>query len=265
MGKYAKMAKAERKLPIIFMINEKMIRSEKWDGGMYHRVIADIMKNLAYRSVDAIMSVVSFGEGVHLWSGFKKYDEYTDKEWPKMTTSGKSVFNIGLTLVKDMLEDIDTTPEGNYDPIVVLISSDEVSPGYKNELKILKNNGRFKDIQRIGIADLSYDGSSSYWSNNYTGNKEAQVNSKAPQILKEFAGNNITLFISDIKYDSWCTVSNWITTEYKDEDTWFCPVLSMMELRYTEDEKHHARKICENETSGYKGLSIFKGFGNMFT
>ena len=32
MSKYAKMTKVERKLPIIFMINEKMIDTEDWEG-----------------------------------------------------------------------------------------------------------------------------------------------------------------------------------------------------------------------------------------
>lgn len=253
MSKYAKMTKVERKLPIIFMINEKILDNDKWLGGMFRYAIADIMSNLSHRSVDAVMSVVSFGDEVHLWSGFKKFNEYTDEEWPEAKTSGKSLFHVGLTLVKDMLEDIDTTPEGNYDPIVVFFSSDEVSPGYETALKAFEKDGRFKDVQRIGIADLCHDGSSSYWSNHYTC-IEGEVNRRAPKVLTEFAGKNVALFISDAKYNSWCTASHWKTTEYKDDYTWFCPVLNMMELRYIEDGQQHANRVCESEVSGCTGI-----------
>lgn len=234
MSRYTKLAKVERKLPIIFMINEKMLDGDKWEGGTFQIAIRDIMDNLAHRSVDAVISVVSFGEEVHLWSVFKKYDEYTDKEWPETKRSGKSVFNIGLMLVKDMLEDIDTTPEGNYDPIVVLFSSDEVSPGYKNELKDLKKDGRFKNVQRIGIADLSYDG------NRYNDSRDScnfMMERHTPKVLKEFAGENVALFVSDANRDAWWTSSDYGRTETKSYYTWFCPVLSMMELRYTEEEQ----------------------------
>lgn len=263
MNKYKISAQANRKLPIIFMINEKMLWSEKWDGGMFKSVISNIMRNLSHRNIDAIMSLVSFGEEVHLWSGFKEFEKYKDSEWPKPVTKGKSVFNIGCMLVKDMLEDIDTTPDGNYDPVVILISSYEVSPGYAENLEELKKDGRFNKIQRIGVADLSYDGSSSYFSNHYTGDKKREVNTRAPKILKEFAGDKIALYISDIKHDSWCTTSNWAPTEYKDEDTWFCPILSMINLRYTDENGHsHSKRVCEDENSGHTG--VWSTFGKIF-
>jgi len=247
MSKYSKLAKVKRKLPIIFMINEKVFCSGNWRGGMYGAVITDIMKNLSHRGIDAVMSVVSFGEEVHLWSGFKSYDKYTDKEWPKTTTDGKSVFDIGCMLVKDMLEDIDTTPEGNYDPIVVLISSDEVSPGYEKELEALKENGRFKNVQRIGIVDLDYD-CRRYSVNDY----EYEMNKHTPQVLKKFAGEKVALFVYDYDYETWCTFSEHgkTTDMTRDhDDTWFCPVLGMMELRYTEDEKQFVTRICGDEGS----------------
>lgn len=248
MSKYSKMAKVERKLPIIFMINEKMLSSEKWYGGTFKAAIKDIMANLSHRSIDAVMSVVSFGDEVHLWSEFKSYGKYTEKEWPTQKTSGKAVFHIALTLVKDMIEDIDTTPEGNYDPVVILISSDEVSPGYKNALKMFEKDGRFNNIQKIGIADLSYDGSSSYYaSHSYGCDYKAEVNRRAPKILKEFSGENVVLYIDDIKYESWCASFGWNKLETKEDYTWFCPVLNMMELRYTEDGQQYTCPICEGE------------------
>ena len=244
MSKYAKMTKVERKLPIIFVINEKRLGSNKWGGGAFKSAIADIMRNLSHRSVDAVMSVVSFGDEVHLWSGFTEYDNYTDEEWPETKDAGKSLFNVALTLVKDMLEDIDTTPDGNYDPIVVLISSDEVTPGYINALEAFKEDGRFKDIQTIGISDLWYDG------HRYRVNSpEYEINVHAPKILKEFAGENVAVYIEDYDYSSWCTSSSSgrteTTAEYS-ENTWFCPVLNMMELRYTEDGQQHASRVCQS-------------------
>lgn len=248
MSKYAKMTKAERKLPIIFMINEKILSSERWDGGIFRDAISDIMSNLSHRSVDAVLSVVSFGDEVHLLSGFKEMNQYTDEEWPATKESGKSLFHVALTLVKDMLEDIDTTPEGNYDPIVVLVSSDEVSPGYEAALKAFEKDGRFKNVQRIGIADLSYfsDSNASYWSS-HCNDPQYEIDRRAPKVLGKFAGENVALFILDARYYSWCTASSWKTTEYKDEYTWFCPVLNMMELRYTEDGQQHANRVCETE------------------
>ncbi len=262
MSKYAKMTKVERKLPIIFMINEKMIDTEDWEGGRFEAAISDIMKNLSHRSVEAVMAVVSFGDEVHLWSGFKEYEKYTEKDWPKTKTAGKSVFNIALELVKDMLEDIDTTPEGNYDPIVVLMSTDEVSPEYKNALNSFVKDGRFKNVQRIGIADLN--GFRAYYrSAHYTYEPAQVVNKKAPKVLKEFAGEKVALFIDDDWNTSWCTNSEWYVTETKDDYTWFCPVLEMMELRYTENGQLYTSPVCADEDddvmsivrkSGVKGL-----------
>lgn len=80
MSKYSKVAKVKRKLPIIFIINEKMRSDDEWEGGMFKEVIDDIMGNLAHRSIDVVMSIVSFGEEVHLWSGFKAAEKYTAKE-----------------------------------------------------------------------------------------------------------------------------------------------------------------------------------------
>ena len=70
MSKYTKVAKKKRKLPIIFVINEKMLSTEDMEGNQFKEVIEDIMGNLERRNVDAVMSVVSFGNEVHLWSGF---------------------------------------------------------------------------------------------------------------------------------------------------------------------------------------------------
>lgn len=38
---------------------------------MFQWAIDDIMRNLSQRGVDAEIAVVSFGDEVHLWSGFK--------------------------------------------------------------------------------------------------------------------------------------------------------------------------------------------------
>lgn len=244
MSKYTKMAKVERKLPIIFMINEKMLSSERWDGGVFEEVVKDIANNLSHRSIDAVISIVSFGDEVHLWSGFKKYEDYKRDEWPSKKVEGKSVFNIALTLVKDMLEDIDTTPEGNYDPIVILISSDKVSPGYKKELKKLNEDGRFKNIQKIGIADLVYDG------HRYRVNSlQYEMERHIPNILKEFAGENVALFVVDDDYCTWCTNNDYGRTDTPSDYTWYCPVLNMMELRYTEEGQMHTSRICKNDIS----------------
>lgn len=263
MSKYAKMTKEERKLPIIFMINEKMIDTEDWEGGKFEKAINDIMGNLSHRSVDAVMSVVSFGEEVHLWSGFKEYEKYTEKEWPKTKTAGRAVFNIALELVKDMLEDIDTTPEGNYDPIVILLSTDEVSPGYKDALKAFVKNGRFNNVQRIGIADLN--GFRAYYrSAHYTYKPKEVVDKKAPKVLKEFAGENVALFIDDDWNTSWCTNSEWYVTETKDDYTWFCPVLSMMELRYTENGQQHASPVSVDEDEDVASIVRKSGVMGLF-
>lgn len=240
MSKYKKMAKVERKLPIIFMINEKIVMTEKWEGGQYKGAIMDIMRNLSHRGIDAVMSVVSFGTEVSLWSGFKKCSEYTEKEWPQNKTEGKSVFNIALTLVKDMLEDIDTTPEGNYDPIVVFITNDDVSPGYKKELEIFLEDGRFKNIQRIGIADWYYD-SESFTAYGIT---EGGINRHTPEVLREFAKKNVVLYVEDRNYNSWCVdTSKYGHTETKYDYSWYCPVIELMELRYTEDGQQYVNKI----------------------
>lgn len=250
MSKYAKMRKAERKLPIIFMINEKMIRTDEWEGGVFKEAIDDIMVNLSHRGIDAVMSVVSFGEEVRLWSGFKEYKSYTDNDWQKVAMTEKSRFRIALTLVKDMLDDMDTTPEGDFDPVVVLFSTDEVSPGYKEELESFVADGRFKDVQRIGIADLN--GVKAYYrSFNYIYEPEVVVNKNIPEVLTEFAGENVALFIKDERNSSWCTKTEWGATETRDGATWFCPVLNMLELRYTEDGKQYVSYVCgDDDVSG---------------
>ena len=266
MSKYAKMAKVERKLPIIFMINEKVLCTEKWDGGRFRTAIADVMSNLSHRSVDAIMSVVSFGEEIHLLSGFKEFEKYTEKEWPEKRTTGKSAFNIALMLVKDMLEDVDTTPEGNYDPIVVLISSDEASPVYKDELKELDKAGRFSNVQRIGIADLYRDGT--YYAYHCTDDEQDRqnlINNKAPKILKEFAGDNIALYIEDVNCETWCTVEHgWDKVETHKGYTWFCPVLNMMELRYTENGQRNANPVCADEDEDVASIVRKNGVMGLF-
>jgi len=255
MSKYAKVAKVKRKLPIIFVINEKMRSNEDWEGGKFKEVIDDIIGNLSRRGVDAVMSVVSFGKEVHLWSGFKEYGKYTEKEWPKTKTSGTASFDVALMLVKDMLEDVDTTPEGNYDPIVVLISSSEVSPDYEDEFENFKQNGRFKNVQRIGIADLQcYE---SFYNQNigFMGSSpEEVVEEHAPEILKEFAGEHVALYIDDDWNTSWCTATDWERTETKEEYTWFCPVLSMMELRYTENGQTRSKRVCKDVYEGTEGI-----------
>ena len=262
MSKYNKSAKAKRKLPIIFVINEKIRSEEDWEGNRFKEVISDIMDNLAHRSVDAVMSVVSFGEEVHLWSGFKKYSEYTEKEFPKAKTTGAASFDIALMLVKDMLEDIDTTPEGNYDPIVVLISSTGVSPDYEDNLEEFLEDGRFTDIQRIGIAGL-FCGKAFYKNNNsflkmFPGvDYGTTIKEHAPEILKEFAEDNIALYIEDDWNTSWCTATHWEVTETKDEYTKFCPVLSMMELRYTDNDKAYSKRICKSVYDGCEGIGNF--------
>lgn len=255
MSKYAKIAKVKRKLPIIFMINEKMRSDDEWEGGKFKEVIDDIMGNLAHRSVDAVMSVVSFGEEVHLWSGFKAADKYTAKEWPKAKEGGAASFDVALMLVKDMMEDIDTTPEGNYDPIVILISSTEVSPDYEDQFEEFIKDGRFKNVQRIGVADLSNYESFYNQNSGSTGpSLEEVVEETAPEILKEFAGENIAVYIDDDWNTSWCTNSNWKVIETKAEYTWFCPVLSMMELRYTENGQKRTKRVCKNVYDGTVGL-----------
>ena len=74
-----------------------------------------------------------------------------------------------------------------------------------------------------------------------------RVNKKAPKVLKEFAGEKVALFIDDDWNTSWCTNSEWHVTETKDDYTWFCPVLKMMELRYTENGQQHISPICVDE------------------
>ena len=256
MSKYTKVVKKKRKLPIIFVINEKMLSTEDMEGNQFKEVIEDIMGNLERRSVDAVMSVVSFGNEVHLWSGFKEYEKYTAKEWPKAKETGAASFDIAMMLVKDMLEDVDTTPEGNYDPIVVLISSNKVSPDYEDELEEFKKDGRFKNVQRIGIADISHF--ESYYNHNSFGmnsmSPKEVVNELAPEILREFAGGNVAVYISDDWNTSWCTDSDWEVTETKEEYTWFCPVLSMMELRYTENGQRRTKRVCKSPYDGCEGL-----------
>ena len=255
MSKYSKVAKVKRKLPIIFMINEKMRSDDEWEGGMFKEVIDDIMGNLAHRSIDVVMSIVSFGEEVHLWSGFNAAEKYTAKEWPKAKTSGAAAFDVALMLVKDMIEDIDTTPEGNYDPIVILISSTEVSPDYEDQFEEFIKDGRFKNVQRIGVADLrNYE---SFYNNNsgFCGpSLEEVVEETAPEILNEFAGENVAVYIDDDWNISWCTNSDWEVIETKTEYTWFCPLLSMMELRYTENGKRRTKRVCKNVYDGTVGL-----------
>lgn len=244
MSKYAKLAKEKRKLPIIFMINEKMRQDDEWEGGKFKEVIDNIMENLAHRSVDAVMSVVSFGEEVHLWSDFKAADKYSDQEWPEPKTSGAASFDVALMLVKDMIEDIDTTPEGNYDPIVILISSTEVSPDYEDQFEEFIKDGRFENVQRIGVADLC--NFESFYRDNCGEDETDIIEETVPEILKVFAGGNVAAYISDDWNTSWCTDSAWEVTETDADYTWFCPVLSMMELRYTENEQKRAKCVCKN-------------------
>ena len=66
----------------------------------------------------------------------------------------------------------------------------------------------------------------------------------SPKILKEFAGNNVALYVVDNNYESWWTNSNYGRTETRSDYTWFCPVLDMIELRYTEDGQQVSGRIC---------------------
>ncbi len=168
MNKYK--PKGTKALPIIFVINEKIIDENIVKGGLFRDAIDNIMKNFEYKGVDAIMSIVSFGDEVQLRSGFKKYSEYTEVDWPTIKTGGKTDFKTALLLVKDMIEDYDTTPKGNYDPIIILfpgvLLSGSDSFGLDNfsastfgpELEALSENGRFKSVQRFAIIDYSLQG-----------------------------------------------------------------------------------------------------------
>lgn len=72
--------------------------------------------------------------------------------------------------------------------------------------------------------------------------------------MREFAGGNVAVYISDDWNTRWGTDSNWEVTETKEEYTWFCPVLSMMELRYTENGQRRTKRVCKNPYDGCEGL-----------
>ena len=53
---------------------------------------------------------------------------------------------------------------------------------------------------------------------------------------------------------------NWVEVETKDDYTWFCPVLKMMELRYTEDGKQYASPVCEDDDEETDALGLIGSF-----
>jgi hypothetical protein len=126
-----------------------------------------------------------------------------------------------------MIEDVDTVPVGNYDPIVILISSDEVTPGYEEALEMLNKVERFKDVQKIGVANFNC------WKTVF--DKQKYI----PKVLREFAGNNVIVFYENKEgYQHWESLGGGLyNLENKDGYTWECPVLGMMEMRYIENGK----------------------------
>lgn len=53
------------------------------------------------------------------------------------------------------------------------------------------------------------------------------------------------MFLKDERNISWCTEEEWDVTRTRAGETRFCPVLKMMELRYTENGVRYARTVQE--------------------
>lgn len=153
----------ERRKPVIFLMNMSATEpGSRWSGeasccerSLLRHIILDLIKDFKKNNLRVDVSIVGFGSGVNLLLPYtdickielNKLQETLDK----FQVQSSAVFGTGLLAVKDMLEDAEETPENIYVPTVILLTTNEPSPGWENYLLEFVKEGRSSKCQRMAI------------------------------------------------------------------------------------------------------------------
>lgn len=158
--KYSK--PVERRKPVIFLMNMSANENSSWPGNscccerhVLREVIFKLIDDFKSHNYRIDVSIVGFGSGVNLilpYTDICKIDmSKLYEKLAKSDTPNSAVFGTGLLAVKDMLEDLEETPENIYVPTVILLTTNEPSPGWEGCLEEFTKEGRSSKCQRMAI------------------------------------------------------------------------------------------------------------------
>ncbi|MCD7826408.1 MAG: VWA domain-containing protein [Clostridiaceae bacterium] len=145
---------AARKLPVVLLLDVSgSMAGEKIDT-LYDSVVEMVNSFVEQEIKETIIdvSIITFGNSVELHTPYTSVKELQKNGIGKFYASGMTPMGMALTMAKDMIEDKDATPRGNYKPAVVLVSDGQPNDSWERPLDSFIRSGRSAKCQRFAIA-----------------------------------------------------------------------------------------------------------------
>ena len=143
-----------KKLPVLLLLDVSgSMRGEKIIN-LHDAVVEMINSYVEMKKRERVIEVaiITFGNSVDLYKKYTSVDELQKEGIPQFNANGGTPLGMALQMAKDLMEDPDETPRGNYAPAVVLVSDGEPNDEWRGPLDAFIHSGRTQKAQRFAVA-----------------------------------------------------------------------------------------------------------------
>lgn len=146
--------KGIKKLPVLLLLDVSGSMDGKKIVELHDAVVEMINSYVEMKKRERVIEVaiITFGAEVRLYTEFTPVDDLQKNGIPQFPARGNTPLGMALTAAKDLLEDPQLTPQGNYRPAVVLVSDGEPNDEWRNPLEDFISSGRSSKAQRFSVA-----------------------------------------------------------------------------------------------------------------
>lgn len=145
---------APKKLPVILLLDvSSSMMGEKIEK--LHAAVVEMIKTFADQARKETLievAIITFGASVELHTPYTPAADLKKAGVGKFIANGMTPLGTALTMAKDMIDDPETTPKGNYRPVAVLVSDGEPNDEWKTPLERFIRDGRSQKCQRFAVA-----------------------------------------------------------------------------------------------------------------
>ena len=198
--------KGIKKLPVLLLLDVSGSMSGNKIIELHDAVTEMINSYVELKKRERVIevSIITFGHSVSLYTKYTPVDDLQKTGIPQFTANGGTPLGMALTMAKDLLEDPEETPRGNYAPAVVLVSDGEPNDEWRTPLNAFVSSGRTQKAQRFAVAigveadrkmlrEFAQDDSSIFYPNNAKELAEAfkTISTQSANVAKADAGNAV--------------------------------------------------------------------------
>lgn len=146
--------KGIKKLPVVLLLDVSGSMSGEKIIDLRDAVVEMVNSYVEQKQRERVIEVaiITFGARVELYTEYTPVEKLQKDGIPQFRADGGTPLGAALRMAKDLLEDEETTPRGNYAPAVVLVSDGEPNDEWRGPMQDFISKGRTRKAQRFAVA-----------------------------------------------------------------------------------------------------------------